>query len=294
MTAPRATLRAAALGYASAGWLVFACRVGGKIPGTPNGLRDATNDPAIVNGMWRLEPHANIGLLLPEGYFVLDFDVPNDPHKTLAARQLEPRKRLRMMQDRFGEFASSALHGTPSGGYHGGFLRRPHGTPRLTTGPWPGSTGEHYGEIRGEGKAYIIAPPSLVDGRRYRALVPLEAPENLPVASQALLDYLNPPRPPAPRPTTPRGPTSNRYAEVAFDREAEAVATAHQGTRNYTLNRAAFNLGQLVGAGLLDASEVVTTLIAAATTCGLPESEAITTINSGLAAGRRNPRELTQ
>ena len=66
-------------------------------------------------------------------------------------------------------------------------------------------------------------------------------------------------RTPATGPTAPRGPTSNRYAEVAFDREADAVATA---------------------------------LIAAATTCGLPGSEAITTINSGLAAGRRNPREL--
>src|SRR5581483_12084183 len=62
------------------------------------------------------------------------------------------------------------------------------------------------------------------------------------------------------------------------------------GCRNHTLNRAAFSLGQLVGAGALDAAEVETHLLAAATGIGLGEREARRTIASGLVAGTRHPR----
>jgi hypothetical protein len=72
--------------------------------------------------------------------------------------------------------------------------------------------------------------------------------------------------------------------------ETARVAEARAGTRNDTLNRAAFSLGQLVAAGLLPPIPVITGLISAATQAGLPEEEASRTVRSGLAGGARKPR----
>jgi hypothetical protein len=68
------------------------------------------------------------------------------------------------------------------------------------------------------------------------------------------------------------------------------VATAPIGRRNATLNRAAFNLGQLIAAGLLEAAEVQAVLLAAALEAGNPEAKAQATIKSGLAGGAAKPR----
>jgi hypothetical protein len=57
------------------------------------------------------------------------------------------------------------------------------------------------------------------------------------------------------------------------------------------LNRAAFNLGQLVAARLLDAEEVRAVLLAAALEAGNPEAKARATIASGLAGGAAKPRQ---
>jgi len=77
------------------------------------------------------------------------------------------------------------------------------------------------------------------------------------------------------------------YAEAALSYEADAVATAKKHTRNDTLNRAAFNLGQLVASGLLTAGTVTAEL----TKAGLEAREIPRTIRSGLTAGERNPRK---
>jgi len=79
----------------------------------------------------------------------------------------------------------------------------------------------------------------------------------------------------------------DRYAAVALEAETDRVARAPVGTRNDTLNRAAFALGRLVGAGLLDAGTVTRELTAAAAWAGLGRAETGRTIRSGLSAGRR-------
>jgi hypothetical protein len=68
--------------------------------------------------------------------------------------------------------------------------------------------------------------------------------------------------------------------------ELADVAAARPGTRNDTLNRAAFRLGQLAAAGHGSRQELSGPLLAAA----LPEAESLATINSGLTAGQRHPR----
>lgn len=56
------------------------------------------------------------------------------------------------------------------------------------------------------------------------------------------------------------------------------VAEAPQGTRNDTLNRAAFSLGQLVAGGVLEHEEVVDALTHAGGAAGLGSAEVGRTI----------------
>lgn len=80
------------------------------------------------------------------------------------------------------------------------------------------------------------------------------------------------------------------YATAALDAESGLVRNAAPGSRNRTLNRAAFSLGQLVGAKLLERSAVEVTLSAAAELAGLEEREVAATLRSGLEAGIKKPR----
>lgn len=88
----------------------------------------------------------------------------------------------------------------------------------------------------------------------------------------------------------PSGHGAVPYAAAALAAEAELVRSAPPGTRNRTLNRAAFSLGQLVGMGTLDRSVVEAELAAAARDSGLPEGEVASTLQSGIEAGIRTPR----
>lgn len=61
-------------------------------------------------------------------------------------------------------------------------------------------------------------------------------------------------------------------------------------TRNRALNRAAFGLCQLVGAGMLARETVETALAGAAIAAGLKDPEVRETVKSGLDAGILKPR----
>ena len=78
---------------------------------------------------------------------------------------------------------------------------------------------------------------------------------------------------------------------AALRAESARVRAAPVGTRNSTLNRAAFNLGQLVAAAMVARDVVEAELEAAAADSGLPDREIARTIRSGLEAGMQNPRE---
>lgn len=74
---------------------------------------------------------------------------------------------------------------------------------------------------------------------------------------------------PDPAPPPPPRSTADAYAKAAMDRELAALRWTPEGTRNETLNCAAFSLGQIVGAGALDEVTVERHLLATAHAIGL-------------------------
>ena len=103
---------------------------------------------------------------------------------------------------------------------------------------------------------------------------------------------------PGPRPSAREHQPRTSYALAALEAECRAVAScaAGQGLRNKALNTAAFNLGTLVGAGELQREGAAAALWEAAETNGYvaDHGDVATrgTIESGLGAGERKPREV--
>ncbi|GGS00826.1 hypothetical protein GCM10008960_29450 [Deinococcus sedimenti] len=89
------------------------------------------------------------------------------------------------------------------------------------------------------------------------------------------------------------GAPAERYVNRAVDEECAAVASAGEGGRNDALNRAAFNLGTLVGAGVLDEQHAAQVLTAAGEAAGLEVGEIRDTVRSGLGSGKAKPRDLS-
>lgn len=237
------------------------CERPGKHPRLRHGLTEATTDPRRIELWWTRWPAANVGLRTGIAMDVADVDSIEGRHGLLHLLG--------------GDWPAGPQVRTGGGGWH--FWFRPTGfgnRVRLLPGlDWRGVGG------------YVVAPPSRhVDGD-YRWL--RRPGEPLPAGSAALRALIEgPPLAPATqRPIT----HPDRYASAALAAEADRVARAPVGSRNDTLNRAAFALGRLVGGGLLDAAEVARELDAAARFAGLGRAEIRRTIRSGLTAGRRVP-----
>jgi hypothetical protein len=108
------------------------------------------------------------------------------------------------------------------------------------------------------------------------------------------------PKPPAAlsAPAVAAAANPSGYAFAAVRGEAQRVRTAPPGQHNAVLCRAAYALGQLIGAGLLDQDTARTELTAAAgvfagADCDCTPREVARVIAAGLAAGARNPRRTT-
>jgi hypothetical protein len=247
-----------------------ACSDPGKHPRLRGWHRLASTDPAVVGEWWRRWPEANLGLATERRFHVLDLDGTQGVEALRAILSIAPAEH------------PGPVARTGGGGWH--LLYRPSGLGNRV-GLAPGV------DWRGRG-GLIVAPPSRhASGRRYSWVRPLTAA--LPEVPAGLLRRLAPP--PASRTTLP--PVSvatgraGGYGRAALARERAVVAPAPPGRRNVTLNRAAFNLGQLVAAGLLDAGEVRAVLLAAALEAGNPEAKARATIASGLHGGAAKPRQ---
>jgi putative DNA primase/helicase len=85
-------------------------------------------------------------------------------------------------------------------------------------------------------------------------------------------------------------PKYDAWTEKALTQELGILRAAPDGSRNNQLNKSAFALGQIVGAGLLTEADVEQELTEVALTIGLGEKETAATIKSGLDAGKLKPR----
>lgn len=142
-------------------------------------------------------------------------------------------------------------------------------------------------DVRGEG-GYIAVPPSEHETGVMYAKVEGRGLEDLPLAElppQLLVEKGD-------KPATITGDRGigGKYGQAALASELATLVGATEGTRNHTLNSAAFSLGSLVAGGGLDKHQVEAALLAAAISTGLAESEARATIKSGMDAGALEPR----
>jgi hypothetical protein len=238
------------------------CERPGKHPRLRHGLTEASTDPRRIEHWWGRWPTANIGLRTGVVMDVADVD------------SVEGRHGLRHLLG--GTLPAGPEVRTGGGGWHYWFAPLGHGNRvRLLTGvDWRGAGG------------YVVAPPSTHAAGAAYTWVRRPGAE-LPVVPAALSELIA--GPPVDQWPHTRIVHPDRYAAVALEAETGRVARAVLGTRNDTLNRAAFALGRLVGAGLLDQQTVVRELTAAAAWTGLGRVETGRTIHSGLTAGRRQP-----
>jgi len=170
--------------------------------------------------------------------------------------------------------------GTPSGGCH-----LYYAAPASPVRNSAGRLGPHI-DVRADG-GYVIGEGSRIGERAYAARDE-RTPVPLPPWIAGLLKDAHAAA--AGLPVPRGGARGTAYAMAALRDETRMVAAARPGTRNDTLNRAAFCLGQLVAAGFLPPLAVVSALAGSAERAGLPADEARRTIRSGLAAGARYPR----
>ena len=276
------------------GFALFPLRPGTKVPAVARDWEHAATTSLTRLRQIAPQPEANYGVACgPSNLIVIDLDIAKDPQELAEGGPREGWTVLRELAEAHGgELPRTFTVRTPSGGRHL-YFRPP------VEGPAPRNTVRRLGPLidtRGVG-GYVVAPGSRVDGVQYRVI------EQAPIAvlPEWISTLLRPmeERPVAGEPfslATALGPVRSRlggaYAHSALEREGARVAAARVGTRNDTLNRAAYNLGTLVGNGLLDRPEVEAELTRAALAAGLDARETASTVRSGLTAGISRPRRL--
>jgi hypothetical protein len=267
------TVFEAALDYARCGIPVFPCNPIDKKPLTPNGFKDATRDETQILGWWQQYPNAMIGAPMGPASNLWAVDLDLDP-----AKKIDGKATLDQLVTQRGALPPTWATITPRGGQHLIFSWDPNVEIRNSASKiGPGI------DVRGNG-GYICLPPSRnATGGAYQWEP--GGPQNAALAPPWLV-------------VLAKTKKTSAYAKAALDCECKNVASAQPGTRNSTLNTAAFNLFQLVAGGVLDEQEVRDRLFEAAETCRLVADDGAqqvwATIDSGAAAGRQQPRARPQ
>lgn len=193
----RPNLLTQALAYARAGWLVLALRPRRKEPSTPQGVKDATSDAAVIQGWWARQPDANLGIAIAEGYLVLDLD-SQDALWRLKAEGRELPATVQMRTARGAQF-----------------WYRIEEPVRNRVGILPAI------DIRAAG-GYVVVPPSIhPTGVVYEWIVPLKRDAIAP-APEWLLEHLK----------QQRSPMARHTADEWMIKLRETVP---EGRRNQTL-----------------------------------------------------------
>jgi hypothetical protein len=294
----RARLLDAAIAAARRGWPVLPLRPFSKRPAIRNWPSRASTAPAQLAEWWAVAPW-NIGIACgPAGLVVLDLDAARPDDEAPAAwagRQVSDG------YDVLAHLAAEAGQPMPVDTYTVATPRGRHlyfaARPGVRLANTAGRLGPSIDTRAGGG--YVVAAGSMlrtagiVSSYRVGYDVP---PAPLPGWIAAALAH-HPDPGMAERAAPVAAGRLGAYAAAALAAEARTVRAAAVGTRNHRLFRAAGNLGELVGAGLLGEEEVLGGLMAAAAghigVVGFTVAEARRAIGNGLARGRRTPRAVT-
>ena len=203
-----------ALSLAEKGYRVFP--VTGKVPLISDWPALATTTEKQIRTWWARFPDAGVGIATGGGLTVIDLDEKNNLHgiQEWAAWTAEHG------------IAWTATVNTPSGGQHVYF--RGTDEARSRTGVLPGV------DVRADG-GYVVAygdVPQLAD---------------LPELPGVVAELIGSRRAGAQGASAEGRHVGPAGVLAAVEHEVFAVEIAPEGTRNHALNRAAFNLGQLVG-----------------------------------------------
>jgi hypothetical protein len=280
----RERLMRAAMAAAERGWHVFPLRPGDKRPAIRDWQMRATTDPGAIDRCWRAGSY-NVGIACgPSELVVVDLDLSKGEARP-GIEAVDGPAAFAALARESGQthWCNTFTVTTATGGTHL-YYRAPEADLRNTAGRLA-----PFIDTRAEG-GYVVAPGSVINGQRY-AVANHQPVAVLPAVLERRLRAV-----PALSSSSPIHLPLNtsRYFEGAVRRHVHRVETAAPGTRNDTLNAAAFSLGRLVGAGLLPADSVGSALTHAARTAGLEEREIDATIRSGLAAGAERPREFAR
>ncbi len=236
----RELMKAWALFYAHLGYPVFPVAFRGKVPEgrlVPQGLKEATLDREKIALWWGREP-LSIGVVPPAEVLVLDIDelgVDLDLERRYPLLRLAPKSR------------------TGKGGSHL-YLRvgkEVLGKLKPRVRALPGV------DLRGLGRSYLVAPPSLhSSGRPYVWERPLVPPARLPVLEGELLREILRALEPPPPPPLPEGKAfpgngnPDKRIEGILREVFERVSALPKGMRHQeSLRIGGWGLGKMKEAG---------------------------------------------
>ena len=249
-------LHEAARAYAKSGYHVFPLSPGNKKPlACSHGFKDATTDLEQIDKWWTDTPKANIGISTgdPSGRVVLDVDVKDGAIGMQSLAGIE---------DKYGQLQTRVVH-TPSGGLHY-YFRKATGCP-----PSSNQAATLGLDLKSNG-GYVVAPPSVVDGKAYQwedTTVPIAPmPQWLPAVFA--------------KEPAKKGP----LAQVAH---VDALAGAPQGSRNQSVFAYACSL-RAKGMKKKEAETLVLTM-AAKCSPPLQQPEALKCLESAWKYRARHP-----
>lgn len=262
-------------------WSVFPVNLE-KAPIVKGGFKSATVTKSDISRLFNNSKAVGIGVPTGSktGFFVLDID---GPRGELQFAQLE-------CMNGFLPKTVEVITGRETGGRHL-YFKIPDGKDIRNSA---GKIGEEI-DIRGEG-GYVVVPPSHhSSGSEYRFKEDCHV-RDIEIADppEWLIELIIDSKSDAPtghNPCTTLVSDNTEYGSAALKSETECISNSSEGTRNDTLNRSAFAIGQLIAGGEVSEASARAELLKAALATGLPEQEATRTLNNSLSAGMQVPRK---
>jgi hypothetical protein len=275
-------MKAAAIEQAARGVYVFPLAVNGKTPVTLHGYQDATTDAKRIDEMWRHRPAANIGIATGASELVvIDIDVKHGVNGWKALDDC--LKRLGQLP------GPTRMASTPSGGAHL-YLRAPDGFAIRNSA---GRLGEGV-DVRAHG-GYVVAPPSVIDGKAYRW--DITAPAK--VLPQAWAKAMEVPVRKAPEGRLPIAQHTyrrmRRYCVVANERACKDLRDRPLGRRNEAILGYGTSMGGLIHTGGITEQEIIDGMHWACGHWDIRERDIrkdLGTLCRGVEWGRQHPRQL--